>query len=88
MFMMSLQTTITLFITCMAPLFLVFFVVDGIHMLQFDKTTYVSGKSESDASANFKCYVVLCVACVVPCAVLSMYIAMYGRRERAGEHAR
>jgi len=85
---MSLQTIIVMFVTCMAPLFLVYFVVDGIYMLQLDKTTYVSEKPKFDGPTKFKAYIVLCVAFVVTCAVLSIYTAMFGGRKRAEEHAR
>lgn len=85
---MSLKPTIAMFVTCMAPLFLVYFVVNGFHILKLDKTTYVSENSESDAPAQSKSFIVLCVACLVAFAVLSIYIAMFGGREGAEECAR
>ena len=84
---MSLQTIIAMFVICMAPLFLVYFVVEGIHMLPLDKTTCVSEKEDLDATAELKRYILLCVVCMV-CAVLSIYIAMFGGRKKAKGHAR
>ena len=85
---MSLQTIIAMFVTCMAPLFLVYFFVDGIYVLKLDKITYVSEEPESDAPAQFKSFIVLCVAFAVAWALLSIYFAMFGGRKRAEEHAR
>ncbi|KAI4638246.1 hypothetical protein J4E93_010245 [Alternaria ventricosa] len=71
----------------MAPLFLVYFVVGGIYMLELDKTTYVSEKPESYAPAELKSYMVLCVACAAAWIVLSIYTAMFGGRKGAEEYA-
>ena len=85
---MSLKPIIAMFVTCMAPLFLVYFVVDGIYMLQLEKTTYVNEKTDFDSHADFKTFTILCVASVVAWALLSIYFAMFGGRKRAEEHAR
>ena len=54
MFIMSLKPTIAMFVTCLAPPFLVYFVINGIYMLQLDKTICVSEKPEFDTPAQFK----------------------------------
>ncbi|KAI4608303.1 hypothetical protein J4E83_009105 [Alternaria metachromatica] len=72
----------------MAPLSLVYFVINGIYMLQLDKTTYISEDPEIHAPAQFKSYIVLGVACVVACALLSVCLASFGGRKRAEEYAR
>jgi len=84
-YIMSLQTIIPMFVTCMAPLFLVYFIVHGIYMLQLDRTIHVSEEPESDAPAQFKSFIVLCAALATACAVLSIYTAMFGGRKRAEE---
>ena len=85
MSIMSFNITIAMFVTCSAPLFLVYFVVGGIHMLQLDKTTYVGDKADFDPPSEIKSYVVICVAFVVAWTVLSMCIAMYGGSKRDKE---
>ncbi|KAH6867934.1 hypothetical protein BKA58DRAFT_185682 [Alternaria rosae] len=85
MSVMSFKTTIPMFVTCMAPFFLVYFVVDGIHRLQLNKTTYVSENPDLNAHAEFESYIALCVACVVAWAVLSIYIATFGGGKRGEE---
>jgi len=85
---MSLKTTISIFVTSMAPLLLVYFVINGIYILQLDGNTYIGEKADFDATAKFESYTLPCVACVVACAVLSIYIAMFCGRKGAEGHAR
>jgi len=83
---MSLKIVIAMFVSCMAPLFLVYVVVNGTHMLQIDDVTYIDKKTQYRARLAFLSSVILCV---VAYGVMLICATMCGGKTRAEqEHAR
>ena len=77
---MSLKTVIAMFVSCMAPLFLVYVVVNGTHMLQIDNVTYIDKTTPNRAHLAFLISVVLCV---VLYEVILICATMCGGKTRA-----
>ena len=71
-----------MFVTCMAPPFLVYVVVNGAHMLQIDDITCIDNKPQNHAHLVFIISIVLCIVLYV---VLWMCTTMTGRNTRAEE---